>query len=247
MGPLGRSARVVLRARVHNGCSVTTRTPLLRSLLVGLALAGAASAGVQGDSGPASAGSQRPAGERSGERGGPAWRRAALQGESLASVRALFQRVDVDGDGNLDVREADHGGIDWTRQALSDFDGDRRLDLEEFTVARQRELARRGELAAPNLVAESTRIQALWRARSARGVPEGRATVLDDESVARLKRLLGPAPTPGPPLGALAPWPSNGPAQARLSDALGSSAAQTAERARRAQMLLELRRGERDK
>lgn len=224
-----------------------TRTLLLRPLLAGLALAGAASAGVQGDPGAPAPGAQRPAGERSGEQGGPAWRRAALRGESLASVRALFQRVDADRSGKLDVREADHGGVDWSRQRLSDFDGDGRLDLEEFTVARQRELTRRGEPAAPNLVAESTRIQALWRARTASGGQGERRTVLDDESVARLKRLLGPAPTPGPAPGALAPWPSNGPAQARLSDALGSSASQTAERARRAQLLLELRRGEREK
>lgn len=183
----------------------------------------------------------RQPGERSGEAGGPGWRRAALLGESLVEVRTLFRRVDADRDGRLDVREADHGGIDWTRLAASDQDRDGRLDAEEFVVARQRELARLGKVAAPNLTAESTRIQALWRARAAQAERERAATAAADDTATRLARLLGPAPTPGPPPGARAP---GGPAQARLSEALDSSAAQTAERARRAQMLLELRRRE---
>jgi len=220
---------------------------LLRTLLAGLALAGSLAANVQEDARQAPVATQRRAGERSGEGGGPAWSRAALQGESLAAVRALFQRVDADGDGRLDVREADHGGVEWTRQVQSDVDHDGHLDLAEFTVARQRELARRGQLAAPNLIAESTRIQALWRARAAQAERERGPLSAADDTAARLARLLGPAPTPAPPIGALAPRLGSGPAQARLSEALESSATQTAERARRAQLLLELQRRGRDK
>ncbi|HVS19625.1 MAG TPA: EF-hand domain-containing protein [Planctomycetota bacterium] len=218
----------------------------LLHLLAGLALVGTTSAEAQVDARPVLGAPQRRAGERSGEPGGPAWSRAALQGESLAAVQALFGRVDADGDGRLDVRESDHGGVDWMRMRHSDFDRDGRLDLEEFTVARQRELARRGQPAAPNLLAESTRIQALWRARAARPERESRPSPADDDTAARLRRLLGSAPTPGPLPGTRAPVPGSGPAQARLTGALESSAAQTAERARRAQLLLELRRRERE-
>lgn len=218
----------------------------LHSFLFGLLLCSAASGAraVQEPARPDPGAPPRPAGERSGEAGSPAWRRAALQGESLAEVQALFRRVDVDRDGRLDLREGDHGGIDWTRQAASDFDRDGAFDLEEFVVARQRELARSGRLAAPNLVAESTRIQALWRARTAQLERERASSAAADDTATRLARLLGPAPTPGPLPGARAPSASGGPAQARLSEALDSSAAQTAERARRAQLLLELRRRE---
>lgn len=226
--------------------SVRTATHHFRALLVGLLLASASSAATELQQGAPSPGGapERREGERSGQQGGPAWSRAALQGESLAAVQALFRRVDADLDGRLDVRESDHGGVDWTRIAASDFDHDGRLDLEEFTVARQRELARRAQQAAPNLIAESTRIQALWRARAAQLERERAPQPALDDTASRLLRILGPAPTPGPPPGARAPASTGGPAQARLSDALESSAAQTAERARRAQLLLELRRRE---
>jgi hypothetical protein len=214
-------------------------------LLVGLlSCAAAFGAAPAQDAGSGAGTPQRREGERSGEPGGPAWSRSALQGESLAGVQALFGRVDRDGNRRLDVREADHGGIAWTHAGASDFDRDGLLDLEEFTVARQRELARRGQPAAPNLVAESTRIQALWRARSAQAERERIPAPAADDAAARLARLLGPAPTPAPAPGARVPTSRGGPAQSRLSDALESSAEQTAERARRAQLLLELRRRE---
>lgn len=220
-----------------------TAVPIHRALLAGLLLAAASSGTGNPQSNPGSVGApQRRAGEGSDEAGGPAWSRAALRGESLAAVQALFQRVDADRDGHLDVRETDHGGIDWTRSSAGDFDRDGFLDLEEFTVARQLELARRGQQAAPNLIAESTRIQALWRARAAQLERERPPAPTGDDTASRLARLLGPAPTPGPPPGARAPASAGGPAQARLSEALESSAALTAERARRAQLLLELRR-----
>jgi hypothetical protein len=225
---------------------VRATSRILPTSLWGLFLCGAATAApaFQEPSGSHSGAPERQAGERSDDAGGPGRRRAALLGESLAEVRALFRRVDADRDGRLDVREADHGGFDWTRSAASDHDRDGKLDAEEFVVARQRELARLGRLAAPNLVAESTRIQALWRARTAQLERERAAAAGADHTAARLARLLGPAPTPGPPPGARAPGANGGPAQARLSEALDSSAAQSAERARRAQMLLELRRRE---
>lgn len=215
---------------------------LLAGLSLGGALSGAAHAQV--DARPPAGAPLRGAGERFGDPAGPAWSRAARQGESLAAVQALFRRIDADGDGRLDVREADHGGVDWLRQQAGDCDRDGRLDLEEFTVARQRELARRAQPAAPNLIAESTRIQALWRARVAQ-VGRERAALLDTEDpAARLARLLGPAPSAAPDPGTRPPSANAGPAQSRLSGALESSAAQTAERARRAQLLLEVRRRE---
>lgn len=215
--------------------------PHLRSLVAGLVLCAAAAAETQVDARPVLGAPQRGDGEAPEASRGPAWSRSASRGESLSAAQQLFRRVDTDGDGRLDVRESDHGGIDRTSGVACDVDRDGRLDLGEFTVARQRELARRGLEAAPNLLAESTRIQALWRARTAQ-LERERAPAGDTS--ARLERLLGPAAATESASAGRAPE-SGGPAQARLSDALDSAASQTAERARRAQLLLELRRRER--
>jgi hypothetical protein len=89
---------------------------------------------------------------------------------SLAEARALFARVDQDASGELGTREADYAGLAASTAASFDADGNGSLSLEEFIVAHQQTLVRAGKRAAPDLEAESTRIQAVRRAKQAERV-----------------------------------------------------------------------------
>ncbi len=88
---------------------------------------------------------------------------------TLGEVRASFARVDAEADGRLDRRQADSGGVSGEQFQQFDANSDGLLDSEEYLVARQSLAARTGRAVAVDLGAESTRIQAAWRARSAPG------------------------------------------------------------------------------
>jgi hypothetical protein len=176
---------------------------------------------------------------------GPSQRAAPDQSnrppESLAEVRALFARVDADKDGRLDRREADHGGADAGLLARCDRDRDGKLDGDEFCVARQRALCMRGQRGGPDLISESTRIQALWRARTAQAQ---RNMAL---SLTTLPEVP-PASPPRSPFFELLTADSRlawGPARARLSPGTESGNDDVAERERRVKLLVEARQRQR--
>lgn len=87
----------------------------------------------------------------------------------LGEVRASFARADAESDGRLDRRQADSGGVSGEQFQQFDANTDGLLDAEEYLVARQSLAARTGRAVAVDLGAESTRIQAAWRARTQTG------------------------------------------------------------------------------
>lgn len=183
----------------------------------------------------------------------------------LSEVRALFGRVDADGNARLSVTEADHGGIDGREHARFDHDGDRGLSLDEFVVAKRLMLARGGRAVAADLEAESTRVLALRRVRRERSNRAGPGRRVDERAArgARLQaggskpptrtgRADEAAPAPARPTagegGIEAPTPAkSGPGLARLRRAAGRGAESSSveDGAREAQRLLQQRLGTR--
>ena len=84
---------------------------------------------------------------------------------TLADARTAFERADSDKDGALDAAEAAKAGIDATRFSGLDADAAGGLSRDEFIVGFHQEAVRKGKSAASDLTAESTRLQALRRAR----------------------------------------------------------------------------------
>lgn len=132
----------------------------------------------------------------------------------VGEVRAAFARADVDGDGRLDRPQAVSGGIPLEQFARYDADADGKLDGEEYLVARQAVAARSGEATAADLGAESTRIQAAWRARRLPG-PSTRV-----EAARRDATEVKPGAASIPPAGG-----SAGPAPSQPAEASKSAAA----------------------
>jgi len=88
---------------------------------------------------------------------------------NLAEVQSSFACADAESDGRLDRRQADSAGVSGDQFAQFDTNSDGLLDAEEYLVARQALAARSGRAVAGDLAAESTRIQAAWRARRSPG------------------------------------------------------------------------------
>ena len=184
---------------------------------------------------------------------------------TLGEVRASFTRVDAEADGRLDRRQADSGGVSWEQFQQFDANTDGLLDAEEYLVARQSLAARTGRAVAVDLGAESTRIQAAWRARSGPG-PSARVDLarrVQPEAQAGASGAKPAAQTPAPeiagsraPAGAAAskagespPAVAPGLGLSRLSQGAGvaepqRSDASLEERARSAQDLILARRKE---
>jgi hypothetical protein len=90
---------------------------------------------------------------------------AADKAVTLADARGAFVRADSDKSGALDASEAAKAGIDASRFSGLDSDGAGGLSRDEFIVGFHQEAVRDGKSAATDLAAESTRLQALRRAR----------------------------------------------------------------------------------
>ncbi len=141
---------------------------------------------------------------------------------TLAQARAWFARLDEDRDGWLDRLETERGGI--SPLARVDDDADGRLGLDEFIVGQH--LARQ-QHASGDLAADSTRIQALWRARRAQSNPGREAAVGPSSRVSAARTAQGRAGWSDPGRRTVRagqpPPPVGTPSQA----ATGSGAAQT--------------------
>jgi hypothetical protein len=93
----------------------------------------------------------------------------------LAQARALHACLDLDRSGELVLAEAVPLGVDGAGFLRADEDANGALSEDEFLVVLSRALCRRGLRVAPDLAAESLRIQARGRARralAARGLLE---------------------------------------------------------------------------
>ena len=119
---------------------------------------------------------------------------------TLSEVRAGFARSDADADGRSDRRQADGGGVSGEQFEQFDANSDGLLDAEEYLVARQALAARTGRSVAADLGAESTRIQAAWRARRAPGpsvrVDLARRAQPEEQVGASGAKSSPPAPAP---------------------------------------------------
>lgn len=159
-----------LRPRARRGLAVTLPRPTHRAWIRGpvwvALLAAATPGGTRGAVPQREVSSKRPA-------------------MSLAEVRAVFGRADADHDGLLDRREADQGGVAAEALGRFDLDGDGHLNGDEYVVASHTLLASGERLAAHDLLAESTRIQASWRARRTSGGVSGPSSRLQEARRAR--------------------------------------------------------------
>jgi hypothetical protein len=123
---------------------------------------------------------------------------------TLGEVRASFARVDAEADGRLDRRQADSGGISGEQFAQFDANADSLLDSEEYLVARQALAARVGRSVSADLGAESTCIQAAWRARRAPG-PSARVELARRSQPAAQGGANDVKPAPSNPTPAVTP------------------------------------------
>ena len=92
---------------------------------------------------------------------------AALVGDaqgSLERARALFAKVDGNGDGLVSAVEAGRNRIPSKEFVLYDADRDRRLSRSEFTLFYRQLLVKAGEDVGDDLDAEAARIEAGRRA-----------------------------------------------------------------------------------
>lgn len=149
--------------------------------LVTFALLGAALA--------AEARAQQPA-PAPGESRVAAQSRRAPRVHDLSRVRSIFATADVNHDSAINSSEAEAAGISRAQFAGFDADSDGKLGGDEFVVGYRGLVARAGDTAAADLETETSRIEALRKAKAAeqarlgrgpteRGTPESRPIPAD--------------------------------------------------------------------
>src|SRR5688500_8464571 len=84
---------------------------------------------------------------------------------SLKQVRDAHATADADRSGGLSVTEAAGAGVEASAFVATDADGDQQLGLDEFVIWSEGRAAKQAGGSAPDLTAESTRLQALRRAQ----------------------------------------------------------------------------------
>ncbi|MEE8467553.1 MAG: hypothetical protein V3T22_03820, partial [Planctomycetota bacterium] len=122
---------------------------------------------------------------------------APTQG-GLARARALFHKVDLDGDGLISAREAGRHGIPTRDFVAHDTNRDRQLARQEFVIFYRQLRVKAGKGVSPDLEAEAARIQAERRARQAADARRRQAARGTPQSV-RPKPSGGSDPITTPP------------------------------------------------
>ncbi len=117
---------------------------------------------------------QTPAGAAPGSRRAPAPAVTQTAGLTLKEVRDAFAKADADRSGGLSADEAVSGGVDAASFAAADADSDSKLSADEYTVVSEGRAAKLATGAAPDLTAESTRLQALRRAQKSEDIKSKR-------------------------------------------------------------------------
>jgi hypothetical protein len=78
---------------------------------------------------------------------------------TLAQVKALFARLDLDQDSTLDLAESARQGLAPRDVSARDADGDGKLNADEFVLAYRAQQVARGAKVAADVDAEATRIE----------------------------------------------------------------------------------------
>ena len=109
---------------------------------------------------------------------------------SLARARALFTKVDIDGDGLVSALEAGRNRIPSKDFVAYDADRDRKLSPPEFTLFYRQLLVKNGKEVGDDLAGEAARIEAGRRARKAEKAQQEaqRAEAARQAELARAKR-----------------------------------------------------------
>ena len=134
---------------------------------------------------------------------------------TLPQVREVFAKSDADHSGGLNSIESLAAGLEAAGFTAADLDLDQQLSTDEFIVASESRASKQAAGVASDLVAESTRLQALRRAQKSEDLKLRREAATPAAPASARGATREPAATPAPGAEA-APAPAAvGPAAAR--------------------------------